>query len=69
MTTQEKVVGMVYEGRGVGGKLPGFFKRVSEFLSLQQERWKGRLVEVKDQCYMPDSGLSTDQHSFVTSSS
>ena len=27
MTTQEKVVGMVQEGRGVGGKLPGFFKK------------------------------------------
>ena len=44
MTTQEKVVGMVQEGRGVGGKPLGFLKRVSELLSLQQEWWKGRLV-------------------------
>src|SRR5262245_39135333 len=36
MTTQEKVVGMVQEGRGVGGKPLGFLKRVSELLSLQQ---------------------------------
>jgi hypothetical protein len=36
MTTQEKVVGMVREGRGVEGNLPGFFKDVSEFFILQQ---------------------------------
>jgi hypothetical protein len=45
MTIQEKVVGMVQEGRGVGGTLPGFSKRVSEFFVLQQRQWRGRLVE------------------------
>jgi hypothetical protein len=46
MTTQEKVVGMVQEGRGVGGNLSGFFKQVSEFFILQQEQWSGRLVQL-----------------------
>jgi len=36
MTTQEKVVGMVQEGRGADGKHGGFLKRVSEFFVLQQ---------------------------------
>ena len=31
MTTQEKVVGMVQGEQGVGGKVLGFSKRVSEF--------------------------------------
>jgi hypothetical protein len=45
MTTQEKVVGMVQEGREASANLPGFFKRVSEFFILQQEQWNWSLVE------------------------